>query len=155
VITEREKQLVRQLQEEFPVCERPFEKIAENLGITEEEVLRAAVKLQEEKKLRRVSASVNHVSVGYGFNSLVAWDIPEEDVAEAAERVIQLSNVSHCYERQRDPAFDYNFYTMVHAGSEEEFEDILEQMKSMVGPVRYCSLKTVRELKKTGMKYFI
>ena len=48
-----------------------------------------------------------------------------------------------------------HFYTMVHARSEAEFTQILEDLKKAIGPVRYCSLRTCRELKKTAMKYFV
>lgn len=154
MLQEKQIRLIRILQEEFPVCDRPFQKIGEELGMTEEEVIRQTRLLKEEKKLKRISAAVNHVSIGYAVNSLVAWDIPEEKLEEVAARVIGESRVSHCYERARDPKFDYNFYTMIHARSEEDFEQALEDLKKMIGPAGFCSLRTVKELKKTGMKYF-
>ena len=54
-MNEEYKRLVRLLQEEFPVCERPFEQLAARLGTTQEHVMEMTRRLQEEGKLRNVA----------------------------------------------------------------------------------------------------
>ena len=48
-MNEEYKRLVRLLQEEFPVCERPFEQLAARLGTTQEHVMEMTRRLQEEE----------------------------------------------------------------------------------------------------------
>ena len=63
--------------------------------------------------------------------------------------------VTHCYERKKDPEFDYNLYAMVHAQSEEEYQELLQELYDIAQPIKYMELRTIRELKKIGMKYFM
>ena len=154
-MNEEYKRLVRLLQEEFPVCERPFEQLAARLGTTQEHVMEMTRHLQEEGKLRRITVSLFHVHAGFRVNSMLVWDVPEERLDRAAREAAKLDQVTHCYVRQRREEFDYNLYTMVHETSQERFDALLEQLKRMIDPVKYCDLRTIRELKKTGMKYFV
>ena len=154
-MNEEYKRLVRLLQEEFPVCERPFEQLAARLGTTQEHVMEMTRRLQEEGKLRRITVSLFHVHAGFRVNSMLVWDVPEERLDRAAREAAKLDQVTHCYVRQRREEFDYNLYTMVHETSRERFDALLEQLKAMIDPVKFCDLRTSRELKKTGMKYFV
>ena len=154
-MNEEYKRLVRLLQEEFPVCERPFEQLAARLGTTQEHVMEMTRRLQEEGRLRRITVSLFHVHAGFRVNSMLVWDVPEERLDRAAREAAKLDQVTHCYVRQRREEFDYNLYTMVHETSLERFDALLEQLKGMIDPVKFCDLRTIRELKKTGMKYFV
>lgn len=147
--------LVRLLQEEFPLCERPFLVIAEKLGVSEQEAMNMTATLRRDGQLKRIAAALYHTRVGFRVNSMVVWDVPEERLRAAADAVTPFPQVTHCYARSRAPEFDYNFYTMVHETSEERFTETLSEMESKIMPVKFCSLKTLRELKKTGMKYFM
>ena len=83
-MNEEYKRLVRLLQEEFPVCERPFEQLAARLGTTQEHVMEMTRRLQEEGKLRRITVSLFHVHAGFRVNSMLVWDVPEERLDRAA-----------------------------------------------------------------------
>lgn len=154
VLNEQEIKIIRCLQEEFPLCEEPFKQIAAVIGIEESEVIRIARGLQEKGCLKRLAAVLYHTTVGYAVNAMIAWDVPAERIDEIASQAAVLRQVSHCYQRSRDPGFDYNFYTMVHAKSEEELQSVSAQLQSIIQPRKCCSLKTQKELKKKGMKYF-
>ena len=43
---------------------------------------------------------------------------------------------------------------MIHAKTEEEFQSLVAQLYAVIHPVKYSVLRTKKELKKTGMKYF-
>lgn len=146
--------LIRQLQEEFPLCERPFQVIAARAGITEAEAVALTARLQREGALRRIAATLHHTRAGFAVNTLLAWDVPEDRLDAAAKAASALQQVTHCYARRRDPEFDYNLYTMVHEKDEPALEALVRELKALIQPVKFCSLRTTRELKKTGMKYF-
>lgn len=151
---EKEIRLIRPLQEEFPLCERPFLEIGRQLEMEEDEVIALAARLQEEGRLKRLAAVLYHIRVGYGINSMLVWDVPDERVDETAERASALPQVSHCYRRNRAGGFDYNLYTMVHAKTEEDFHALTGELEELIRPVKWRSLRTTKELKKSGMKYF-
>lgn len=146
--------LIRRLQEEFPVCERPFAAIAVELGSSEREVLDMTETLRREGALKRIGAALYHTRAGFRFNSMVVWDVPEERIQDAADAVTPLQQVTHCYARARSPEFDYNLYTMVHETSEERLATLLSDMERRISPVKFRALNTLRELKKAGMRYF-
>ena len=153
-LTDSQIALIRLLQEEFPLCERPFDVLGDALGVSTEQVLEMTRELQRQGRLKRIAAALYHRSVGYTVNSMLVWDVPEDRVSEAAAAVTEFPQVTHCYVRNRRPEFDYNLYTMVHERSEARFLKLLEEMEHRIRPVRYASLRSLRELKKTGMKYF-
>ena len=154
VFSEQEIKVVRGLQEEFPLCKEPFKEIAESIHMEESDVIRIAQELQDKGCLKRLAAVLYHTTVGYAINAMIVWDVPDESIEETAVKVVRLPQVSHCYKRSRDPGFDYNFYTMVHAKAEDEFQSLYEQLRSMIPANKSCSLRTQKELKKKSMKYF-
>lgn len=147
--------LVRLLQAEFPLCERPFLVIAEKLRVSEQEAMCMTATLRRDGQLKRIAAALYHTRAGFRVNSMVVWDVPEVRLQAAADAVTPFPQVTHCYARSRAPEFDYNFYTMVHETSKERLAQLLSEMESKIMPAKFCSLKTLRELKKTGMQYFM
>ncbi len=150
-----EIELIRQLQEEFPVCSDPYAVIASRIGTTEDDVLRMINKFHDKGYLRRIGALLYQSSVGYSINAMLVWDADEKLLREKKDELVSIPNITHCYIRNRDIDFDYNFYTMVHVHDEDELSSLVEQIASMIVPKKYGVLRTVKELKKIKMKYFM
>ncbi len=153
-MTKLEMNLIRLLQEDFPRCERPFAVLGGQLGLDEQTVLAMTRELQRQGKLKRIGAALHHRRAGYRFNSMIVWDVPEERLDEAGKAAAELPQVSHCYARAPLPEFPYNLYTMVHENSEERLTLVQAELESRIRPLSFCSLRTLRELKKVGMRYF-
>lgn len=155
-MTTEEKEIVRFLQEEITLTFRPYLELAQKLGMTEQEILKKIEEMMRNGQLKRISVVLYHSKVGYTVNSMVVWDIEEHRLDQVSKRILDLPYVTHCYSRNRVPEFDFNFYTMIHARSEEEYQEILDEMRNVIRPLKFSSLKTVQELKKKkkGMKYF-
>lgn len=149
-----EAALIRELQEEYPLCERPFAVIGARLGKTEEEVIAMTERLREKKYLKRIAAALYHTNTGYRINSLELWDVPADRLEEAGKAAAEFAQASHCYERNRTAELDYNLYTMVHETSEERYQELIRRMEERIRPEKHASLRTLKELKKVGMKYF-
>ena len=154
-LTQEEIALIRLLQEEFPLCERPFAVLGEELGLKEEQVLEMTRRLTKEGKLKRIAAALYHRKAGFSYNSLVAWEVPEERLDEAGRAAASFPRVTHCYARKPSPAFCYNLYTMVHETSQERLDALIEELRQCICPLSFASLPTVRELKKKAMRYFL
>ncbi|MHB9130842.1 MAG: siroheme decarboxylase subunit beta [Armatimonadota bacterium] len=131
----------------------PFRAIADELHITEEEVLMRLTRLREQGILRRFGAILRHQRAGFVANGMSVWDVPQNDVERVGERMTACPEISHCYERQPLPDWPYNMYAMIHATTREACEAIAAGLAEELGIERYRVLFSVREFKKTSMQY--
>lgn len=153
-LTLRDKQIIKALQEDFPLCEEPYKVLAQRVGISEEEFLQRVRELIAEKKIRKMGAVLRHREVGFKANALCAWHVPPDSLDTIAQVMISNAAVSHCYDRTPAPNWNYNLYTMIHAKTRDECEKIIGELSNLSGITDYKILYTKKEWKKTGMKYF-
>ena len=154
MLSDRDKEIIKVLQEDFPLCEEPYKVMAEKVGITEEEFLRQVQKLLDEKKIRKMGAVLRHREAGFKANALCAWNVPPEEIDCVAKIMSNHSAVSHCYDRTTAPNWNYNLYTMIHAQSREECEKIVSELSAATGIKNFQIMYSKKEWKKTAMKYF-
>lgn len=150
-----EKAIIRRLQEEIPLVPEPYKLIADELGISEQQLIESIKTLRDKKVLRRIAGILHHRTVGFKANAMVVWSVPSEKVKEVTDVMISLPQVSHCYERKTNANWPYNIYTMIHAETFEICEDIILQIAKAVAIDKYEALYSVKELKKSSMKYFL
>ncbi|TYT75247.1 Lrp/AsnC family transcriptional regulator [Desulfobotulus mexicanus] len=154
MLTENEKKVISAIQGDIPLEANPYEILAEGLGMEEETFLGLLKSLDEKKLIRRYGATLRHQKSGFSANAMVAWKAPEEKIQEIGETMATFEAVSHCYRRDPKPGWPYNLYTMVHARSQDSCRDIVKQMAEKAGIGDYSMLFSIRELKKTSMRYF-
>lgn len=155
LFTQEEIAVIRALQVDLPLVSEPYKLVAERLGMTEEYLLEIMNRLRDRGCLKRMSIALRHNNVGYTVNVMMVWDVPEERLDQVGQLVAACPQVTHCYARNRLPEFDYDFYSMVHATSEAEYDALVKQLEAQINPRKYCALRTTAELKKIGMKYFV
>ena len=160
VLSEQEKAIVRALQQDLPLVPEPYRAVADDLGISEEALLEGIRGLQEKGCLERISIALRHKNVGYKINVMLVWDIPDAHAASVGARFSGHPAVTHCYLRNPAAGFPYNIYTMVHAQSEADYaalrDDLCALASAELGAVpAHAELRSLRELKKIGMKYFL
>ncbi len=150
-----ERAILRFVQGSVPDSPTPFGDIAQELGLTEKEVLGLLQRLKEDGSIRRFGATLYHQEAGYGANVMVAWLVEPQAAVERVSRVmIQRSEITHCYERRTCPEWPYNLYTMIHGKSREDCRRLVRELAEQTGISRYELLFSDRELKKTSMRYF-
>ena len=154
MLSATEINIIRRLQEDLPLVSEPYKKLAEDLGITESELLTKIKELKNKKILRRFGAILNHRKVGFHSNAMAVWKIPEEKIIEATEIMISYQQVSHCYQRVTLLNWQYNIFTMIHGKSDLECENVVEKIANAINIKDYCLLYSTAELKKCSMKYF-
>lgn len=147
--------IIRKLQEDLPLAPRPYMEIAEQLGITENEVIDKIQEFCKSGIIRRFGTTINHRNVGFKANSMVVWMVPEERIKAVTKIMILFSQVSHCYERPTLPGWPYNVFTMVHEETKQECEKVVKEISKAVNINEYDMLYSSDELKKVSMKYFI
>ena len=154
ILSQLDKEIIKALQDEFPLCEEPYKILAQRVGISEEEFLQRVKELIDEKKIRKMGAVLRHREVGFNANALCAWQVPPDKLDDTAQVMSSHAAVSHCYDRTPAPNWNYNLYTMIHAKTRDECEQIIKELSDLTGVNDYKVLYTKREWKKTGMKYF-
>jgi len=139
-----ENELLYEMQNAFPMTERPFKDVAEKLGTTEEEVLSMVQKLKEEKIIRQTSAIFDTKRLGYK-SSLVAFKVSEDNIDTAADIINRHPGVSHNYLRNHD----YNiWFTMaVSPDSRLGLEKTIEILKEQTGAQDAIILPTLKMFK--------
>jgi DNA-binding Lrp family transcriptional regulator len=154
IFDERAIRAVRALQCDLPLVERPFAALAAAHGLAEDELLALARQLQEEKVIRRYGATVKHRRLGYAANGMSVWRVPADRADELGAALAARREVSHCYTRPAFPGFPYNLYAMIHGKDRAAVEAVAAQVAAATGVGEYHILYSVRELKKSSMRYF-
>ena len=154
MLSEFEKKIIAATQGDIPVSQRPYRDIAQEIGVSEGELIATLQDLCDRGIVRRFGATLRHQKSGITANAMVAWQVDENAVEQAGETLAAFSAVSHCYRRNPAPGWPYNLYTMVHARNEQECLETTRQMAEQAGIEKYTVLFSRRELKKTSMQYF-
>ena len=93
-----DRTIINRLQDGFPVCERPYQVMAEQLGLEESELIARLERLLEEKTLTRFGPMYQIERMGGAF-SLAAMRVPEADFERVASIVNAMPEVAHNYQR--------------------------------------------------------
>ena len=154
MLTDLEQKVILALQRDLEVGPRPFLEVAEQLEVTEEELLAAIRSLMEQGYIRRFGATLRHQQSGYAANVLVVWRVPAGEVTAIGQKLAAYREVSHCYARPPAPTWPYNLYTMIHGKTPEDCTLTAARMAAESGLADYQMLFSETELKKTTMRYF-
>ena len=150
-----DKEIIRQLQEDLPISSRPFLDMSRALNIDEELLLVRIKKFVDKGLIRRFGGALRHRQMGFEANAMIVWQVEESRAAEVGTKISQFSEVSHCYERKVHPQWSYNIFSMVHGKSKQDCEVLAEKISRTVDVDSYKLLYSSRELKKNSMKYFL
>ncbi|MGI0020484.1 MAG: AsnC family transcriptional regulator [Nitrososphaera sp.] len=154
-ITERDKEFVRELQKDLQVVKEPFREMAENLGITTQQLFGKAREYESIGLMRRFAAILRHRDAGFVANGMVVWHVPEDRVDDVGFKLAGYPQVSHCYRRPIYPDWQYNVFSMIHARTLNAAEKMAVEMSEMIGVSDYRILFSSREFKKERVKYFV
>lgn len=155
MLNELDKKIIAAMQDEFPLVEEPYKEIAAKVGISETELLAKLKDYCRTGKIRKMGAVLKHREVGFAANALCAWIVPEERIDEVGYIMMQHPAITHCYARQSQAKWPYNFYTMLHSHTREECRQMAKELATAANLTDYKMLFSTREYKKTSMKYFV
>jgi len=134
----KELALIAALQEGLPIEPRPYAVLGEGIGLTEDVVIASIKGLIERGVIRRFGVIVRHRALGIRANGMVVWNLPDERVAEAGQRLAGLPFVTLCYRRPRRlPDWPYNLFCMIH-GTDRAI--VMQQVREAA---RCCGLEDI------------
>ena len=154
MIDDIDKKIISLLQKDLPLHPRPFDLMANRLGIDEEQFIERAKSLKKIGIIRRFGATLYHQEAGFSSNAMVAWVVPEDKIEETGRAMSGFREVTHCYQRRARKDWKYNLYTMIHGDNKEECHRIAARLSRSTGIDEYILLFSEREFKKTSMEYF-
>lgn len=116
--------LINHLQNGFPICDTPYLQVANELNLTEEDVLNRLKKLLENGILSRFGALYHAEKMG-GALTLAAIKVLENDFENVTEIVNSFPEVAHNYQRNHE----LNMWFVVATETPEQLAETLEKIE--------------------------
>jgi siroheme decarboxylase len=137
-----DKAILNRIQSDFPIEPRPYETIARELGLTEDQVLQRVQALRTEGIIRRIGGNFVPHKVGF-VSTLCAAKVPEDQIEAFAAVVNKYTGVTHNY--QRENAFNI-WFTFI-APSREEIAKNLDRISRETGVTTILNLPATKVFK--------
>ncbi len=153
-LTDLHKQIIKYAQEDIKITQEPFLEMINEIGIDYDTFFSSLQELQDAGIMRRFATILNHRKAGFNSNAMVVWDVDENDAEEIGQKIAAYSVVSHCYLRPKYPNWQYNLFSMIHAKSKKDIDNILKDMGDEIEFKSNKLLFSTKEFKKVRIKYF-
>ena len=138
-----DRKLLNLVQGIFPMVDRPYLKLAEELGVSEQEVLDRLAELKRTNVLRQISAIFDTRRLGYK-TTLAAMAYDPDKLHQAALHINQHPGVSHNYAREGSY---YNLWFTVAVPPVQDLEATVERMAKETGALTARVMPTIRFFK--------
>ena len=126
-LTALEKCLLNEYQHGFPLSHAPYADMAQQLGVSEAEVLNTLGSLQDRGYISRVGPVFAPQRAG--SSTLAAMAVSEQQLEKIADFVSRFDEVNHNYQREHD----FNLWFVVTAPDQARVEQVLDEIESSTG----------------------
>lgn len=123
-----DRDIINRLQGGFPVCDRPYQVAAQELGIEEDELISRIDRMRNEKILTRFGPMYHAERLGGGL-TLAAMRVPADRYDRVAEIVNSFHEVAHNYERDHE----FNMWFVVATDVPERIREVLHEIEQLCG----------------------
>jgi DNA-binding Lrp family transcriptional regulator len=141
-LDETDRRILNRVQSDFPIASRPYLAIADELGLTEQEVIDRLRGLKASGIIRRIGGNFVPDKLGY-VSTLCAARVPADQVARFAEAVNRHPGVTHNYLRENP----FNVWFTFIAPSREEIEAKLKEISEETGVTEILNLPATHVFK--------
>lgn len=125
---ELDKRLINHLQDGFPICDAPYAKVAEQIGITEQILLQRLQVLLDQGILSRFGPMYHAEQLG-GALTLAAVKAPDERFEQIAKIINAFPEVAHNYAREHE----LNMWFVLATESPEQIGEVIEKIERQTG----------------------
>ena len=150
-------ELLLTLQKGIPLEERPFDIIADSLGLKGKDIVDYLQKMFESGEARRMGGVFDYRRLGYK-SSLCALHVDEQELDSVAAKLTPNSGITHCYLRGWPEELDKNLpenpgnittpnLWFTFSALSEKFDSELNEIKKNVEPYKLLSLPACRRFK--------
>ena len=127
-LTLSDRKLLDRLQDDLPLCPRPFEELAEEFGLSEGELLDKIAAFRASGVITRFGPFFDAAALGGAF-CLCAMAVPEEAFDAVLTKVNAHPEVAHNYER----AHRLNMWFVLATETPEAIEQVADEIESETG----------------------
>jgi DNA-binding Lrp family transcriptional regulator len=139
---ETDREILNEIQSNFPITPRPFHRLGERLQLSEEEVLTRVKRLKSEGIIRRIGGNFNSRKLNF-TSTLCAARVPEDRIEEFVDVVNRHEGVTHNYMRSHE----YNIWFTFIAPDTDYIENALKKISEETGVHDILNLPAVRMFK--------
>lgn len=152
-----DRALLAALEPGLALVARPYAALAQQTGLTEQEVIDRLRRLKSAGIIKRFGVIVRHRALGYRANAMVVWDIPDDHVAAVAPILAAQPFVTLCYRRPRRPGWPYNLFCMIHGKDRETVRAQIVRANASAGTAALpqAVLFSSRAFKQHGARYAV
>ena len=127
-LDDTDRQILNKIQSDFPTDRSPFLKIADDLNLSSDLVIKKIQKMKNNNIIRRIGGNFSPDKIGYK-STLCAAKVPDKHIESFTTVVNSYSGVTHNYEREHK----YNIWFTFIAQSTEIIEKSLKEISLKTG----------------------
>ncbi len=127
-----DKTIVNRLQQGFPICESPYRRVAEELGLAEADLLNRLQALLADGVLSRFGPMYHAEQMG-GALTLAALKVPEQRFDEVTDIVNAFPEVAHNYARNHV----LNMWFVLATEKPEQVRQVIAEIEQRTGLTVY------------------
>jgi siroheme decarboxylase len=143
-LDERDKRLLNLMQGAFPIAQRPYQHVAAQAGVSEQQAIARVQELIDERIIRQVTPIFDTRALGYS-SMLVAAKVDPDNPWRAANVINEHPGVSHNYLRNHE--FNIWFTIATEPDSPLGLERTLEVLAGVAGAESIRQLPTLKLFK--------
>jgi len=121
---EVDKLIINQLQGGFPICDSPYQVVAEQLGLTENDLIARIQNLLDTGLLSRFGPLFHAEQMG-GALTLAAVKAPEQQFDQIAEIINAFPEVAHNYARSHE----LNMWFVIATDLPERLSEVIQEIE--------------------------
>ncbi len=142
ILDDVDKAIINRIQSDFPIASRPYLELANELNLTEKEVLNRVMRMKNDGIIRRIGG--NFVPDKLGFvSTLCAARVPDDRIEHFAKIVNRYPGVTHNYQRENQ----YNVWFTFISPSMDEIETNLKKIAAESGVSDILNLPATKVFK--------
>ena len=142
VINDKNREILNNIQVDFPIDPRPYKILAQKLGLHEDELIKMINQMKEDLLIRRIGGNFSPDRLGY-HSTLCAAKVPEDKIALFTKTVNAYSGVTHNYKRDHE----FNIWFTFIAPSVEIIKTNLKQIQKATNVETILNLPATRVFK--------
>lgn len=128
MLDEIDRLILNHLQEGFPIGPSPFESVADELRITEADLLDRLARLKANRFITRFGPFFDAEALGGAF-CLCAMAVPEEDFESVVTKVNARIEVAHNYKR----CHHLNMWFVLATETSDKIEQVADEIEAETG----------------------
>jgi len=122
-LDDTDRQILNRIQSNFPRDRKPFSKIAEDLSLQPDLVIKKVQEMKNNNIIRRIGGNFSPDKIGYK-STLCAAKVPEDQIKAFTDVVNSYPGVTHNYVREHE----YNIWFTFIAQSRKIIETSLNEI---------------------------